>query len=810
MSLLRPALGLLATLICAAAAGQTPDLPAAFSLSQNGTRLTRAQTAAGQRGLYRLDTVRTLAVAFDTADWFPLVDAGTLAGTVVFDGDTLRGVGMRVKGSSTDRTNFSLKKSFGLDLDMTVDGADLSGYDALNLHCAIYDQSHVREALFYWMGGHYMPVPLSNFVHLTVNGANWGAYTNTQQQDRDFVREWFADDSGPRWRGTATTQYPALNPDTALCGGRSESAREPALSALVYVGDEPADYAPHYTPKGDHGLGDAQTLTDFLLALNRIPDEQLADSLPAYLDIDAALWLLAHEIALTDEDGYVYKTHSDFYLYHEPATGRMTPLEYDGNGALQGRHNDWGPLHRADNPCLPLLERLLGVPAWRQRYLAHFRTIVDDYLNPAVSFPMVDTLGALIDPFEADDPIGDSLYTYDQFRGGLENLKRTIERRYAFLSAHPLVTARGPELSDLSHAVAGEPWRRPAATERPLVTVRAAGAPAAVRLYHATGLTAGFEATAIRDDGTGGDAVAADGVYSALLPLRPGGTRVRYYVEGVAADAAGTVRYLPELAEADVFTYVVLPEPSPAAGVLAINELVASNGLGDGGALDEAGEADDWVELYNPGTEALSLAGFHLSDDELAPRRWALPDTAVLAPGGFLVVWCDDDEEQGPLHANFRLARGGESVLLTDAAGRVVDRVDFVDLPRDTALARRPDGTGAFVRAAPTFGRSNVGDAPGGGGDTTASSTTRSGDGVRAGMTCFPNPASAQLSVELSGFAARLRVFDARGRVVATTRAARTHRLDASTWPRGVYTVVAEDPRRGSPPVARRVAILRE
>ena len=782
-----------------ASSAQRADLPAAFSLSQNGTRLTRGHTAADQGGLYRLDTVRTLALTFATDDWFAGVDGGTLPATAVFAGDTLREVDVRVKGSSTDRTNLTLKKSFALDLDAAVDGQDLSGYDALNLHCAIYDESHVREALFYWIGGHYLPVPLSNFVHLTVNGANWGAYTNTQQQDRDFVREWFADDSGPRWRGTATLPFPVLNPDTAACGPRFPGGREPALSALAYLGDRPADYAPHYTPKGDHDPGDAQDLADFIAALNTLPDEQLVDSLPAYLDVDAALWFLAHEIALTDEDGYVYKTHSDFYLYREPATGRVTPLEYDGNGALQGRHNDWGPLHRADNPCLPLLHRLLGVPEWRQRYLAHVRTIVDDYLDPAVSLPVVDTLAALIDPFEADDPIGDSIYTYAQFRRGLDDLARALTERHAFLSAHPLLTPRGPALAGLAHAVAGEPWRRPTPLDTPTVTVRAPGAPAAVRLYHATGLTGRFARSEMRDDGIAPDALGGDGVYSAHLPPRPAGVRVRYYVEGIAADAAATASYLPARAEADVLTYVVLPEHAPSSDPLAINEVVASNRAG---AADEAGEREDWLEVHNRGDAPVELAGYTLSDEEADLGRWAFPaDAGAIEPGGFAVVWCDGDEGQGALHANFRLDRDGETVFLADARGRVVDRVTFGPLPRDSAFARAPDGVGDFAVAVPTFGRTNV---PAG--DTT----TPTRPGLRADeprMELWPNPARANVVVDLRGATAALTVFDARGRAVYRGVNSGRHEFAVADWPAGVYTAVATGGLPAARPAARRFVV---
>ena len=169
---------------------------------------------------------------------------------------------------------------------------------------------------------------------------------------------------------------------------------------------------------------------------------------------------------------------------------------------------------------------------------------------------------------------------------------------------------------------------------------------------------------------------------------------------------------LPEIR----FTHLLLPfavagtslaaAQSPTAGSLFINELVASNQTG---TEDEAGQTEDWIELYNSSGAAVSLAGFTISDDPERPDKWPFPETAAVPAGGFLVLWADEDQEDGPLHTNFKLSRGGESVALFDANGEQVDVVTFPELAEDEAYARRPDGGSEFVRQAPTFGRRNDG-----------------------------------------------------------------------------------------------------
>lgn len=66
-----------------------------------------------------------------------------------------------------------------------------------------------------------------------------------------------------------------------------------------------------------------------------------------------------------------------------------------------------------------------------------------------------------------------------------------------------------------------------------------------------------------------------------------------------------------------------------------LNELLA---LGRYAHLDDDGEAEDWVELYNSGPETVDLEGYSLTDDVGRPARWTFPSVRI-GPGEFLVVW---------------------------------------------------------------------------------------------------------------------------------------------------------------------------
>ena len=129
----------------------------------------------------------------------------------------------------------------------------------------------------------------------------------------------------------------------------------------------------------------------------------------------------------------------------------------------------------------------------------------------------------------------------------------------------------------------------------------------------------------------------------------------------------------------------------PADPPIVIGEVLASN---RSTVADEAGEFDDWVELWNRTDQPATLAGLHLSDDPATPLRFGLPDVVVPAHGAVL-VWCDGDRRQGPLHAPFDLDRDGDAVGLwriESGIPRIVDFVRFFRQEPDVSIGLDPAG----------------------------------------------------------------------------------------------------------------------
>ncbi len=120
-------------------------------------------------------------------------------------------------------------------------------------------------------------------------------------------------------------------------------------------------------------------------------------------------------------------------------------------------------------------------------------------------------------------------------------------------------------------------------------------------------------------------------------------------------------------------------EPPPVVDsdlpLIVVSEFVASN---DRSLTDGDGETPDWIELHNGTSQSISLAGWFLTDDPRNLQKWPFPSGAILAAGGYLVVFAsgqaatDHVDAKGNLHTNFALDRDGEYLALVGPDGAVV------------------------------------------------------------------------------------------------------------------------------------------
>jgi hypothetical protein len=105
--------------------------------------------------------------------------------------------------------------------------------------------------------------------------------------------------------------------------------------------------------------------------------------------------------------------------------------------------------------------------------------------------------------------------------------------------------------------------------------------------------------------------------------------------------------------------------------LLLITEFLAEN---ERGLADEDGERQDWIEIYNAGTNTVNLNGWYLTDAAGNKTKWRFPATNILA-NRYLVVFASNKDRRtagAPLHTNFRLSNSGEYLGLIKPDGVTV------------------------------------------------------------------------------------------------------------------------------------------
>lgn len=173
-----------------------------------------------------------------------------------------------------------------------------------------------------------------------------------------------------------------------------------------------------------------------------------------------------------------------------------------------------------------------------------------------------------------------------------------------------------------------------------------------------------------------------------------------------------------------------------------INEFMAANSVT---LADDTGAYSDWIEIYNPGPNAVSLEGWYLTDNASNRTKWQFPAVTVQA-GGYLVVFASGRNRRDPtqtLHTNFALSASGEYLGLIKSDGMTVASEFSPTFP-----AQETDISYGRVRSGSTFSFDFLARPTPGAPNSTAL-TARLTDTVSLSRT--PGPYRFNFSLELSG-----------------------------------------------------------
>jgi hypothetical protein len=657
-----------------------------------------------EASLYDESTFRTLFIEFSTDDWeteladFWKTDVDVPT-RLWADQKEIGRIGVRFRGTSSFFTvGPGLKRSLNFAIDYDDKEQRLYGYKTLNLLNAHTDPSFVRTVIFNHIARNYIPAPKANFLQLVINGESWGVYVNSQQFNKDFLNDWFGTTKGVRWK---------MPPNPR--GG----------NGMAYQGDSPAGYDGKYVMKSSGGDADWALLIRVFKALNETEPSLLEETLNPIFNIDRALWFLALENVFIDNDGY-WTRASDFSMYTSPK-GRLHMIPHDSNETFRkrggrGSTGDSGvnldPLYGIDDDTKPLIHRLLKVPHLRARYLAHVRTIRDEWLDWERIEPLVTQYQNLIDSVIMTDTRKHD--SYEAFRRsvledqtgmgsrGSEHqisLKGFVQQRRDYLDNHEALKVTPPTISKVSHSGFNNTNVEPQQPTYIHAVVELPSTKGTVFLYFSDKKESVYQQIPMKSEETG--------EYIGAIPPREAGEKIFYYIEA-RSQRSNSSSFFPRTAEFNALSYRVHPEKAVDSPIL-INEIMASNTTT---ITDPDGDFDDWIELRNRSQTPINLTGFYLSDNPRNPRKWEFPNGTVIPENGLLIVWADEDSQSSTagLHANFKLSKKGETIGLYDRdenANQQLDEVSYQALENDQSWGRQSPAAISLKVLDPSPGKEN-------------------------------------------------------------------------------------------------------
>ena len=125
--------------------------------------------------------------------------------------------------------------------------------------------------------------------------------------------------------------------------------------------------------------------------------------------------------------------------------------------------------------------------------------------------------------------------------------------------------------------------------------------------------------------------------------------------------------------------------------LLWINEVQPNN---PNGLQDNTGTSQPWIELFNSGTNALTLDGYTLAKAYNTLSQWAFPTGTVIQPGEFRTVFVDGRPQYGTgafLHAAFRLDTTNGAIALSKN-GQLLDYINYTNMLPGVSRGSYPDG----------------------------------------------------------------------------------------------------------------------
>lgn len=652
---------------------------------------------------------------------------------IQFDDEFVDSIGIRLKGFTSFWTA-SDKKPIKLDFNEFVRGKRLDGLRKLNLNNGTGDPSLQRDVLCYdLLNSVGIPAPRTSYAKVYLNGDYWGLYQVIEQIDKEFLDEHFSSPRGNLFKNKS-------------------------WNALEWLGNDKEVYKATYELKTNEEEDNWTGFIHLMDFINNTSDEDFEEGLEALFNVDAFLKNLAVDIATNNWDSYM-EHGRNWYLYEDTSTSVFHWLPWDYNLALGG---SLAPPGNCD--LFPDFVGFFDGSPSVQFYDAGFAFNNYDILwdfgdgntsieeNPLHTYSDPGAYRICITYIQDADCERQFFQQISTFTNQNEcasldnNFPHPIDRTVAIVLDFQTNCCEfwGTDCEDLYNAIKEQDAGNGVQgfnvdleeNSKPFIQ-RLWNIPRYQDLYYEH-FCRMMQLNFVPDKY---ERFINDNVALIREAVREDPNAL-YSFDRFESDggANGLQKYIRErveniqiqLEELDVCTDIALIRP----GDIVINEFMASNDT-TSTLTDAYGDHDDWIELFNKSSNTYDLSDVYLSDNPDIPQKWSFPEGTRIEAGEYLIIWADKDEDQEGNHADFRLSKAGESILLSNADGSRIDALDYTEQETNIASARVPNGIGDFIQKSATLGFNN----------DWLSNIEEIEPSLK--FTVFPNPGSSNLTVLL-------------------------------------------------------------
>ena len=415
--------------------------------------------------LFDHDTIMTVDIQVDEDSWNSMIENALneeyITCNVVINGQTYSNVGIRPKGNtsltqiaSDDTTD---RFSFKIEFDHYDKNQNCYGLDKLVLNNVMSDTSYMKEYLSYDLMNYTGVVtPLYNYASIKVNGEDWGFYLALEGMEESFAMRNYGSSYGQLYKPETMGVVGGMNDKEDIAGmdiqdmnrgdifnqqestskeqedtpkeqgnGRGGFGSSSSSASLQYIDDDIDSYSTIFDAAVfDTNEGDYERVITAIKNLNE------GNDLEKYVDVDAVLRYIAANTVLVNLDSYFSNMQHNYYLYEED--GQITMLPWDYNLSFAGFQSGSAvsavnfpidtPVSGIDLEDRPIIAKLFEKEEYLERYHQILQSIITGYFDSGLYSSTINEIDSKISSYVKNDV--SAFYTYDEYKTGVENLKR--------------------------------------------------------------------------------------------------------------------------------------------------------------------------------------------------------------------------------------------------------------------------------------------------------------------------------------------------------------------------------------------------